>query len=73
MIGFVVGLTGGIASGKTAVAREFAALGVHVADADVAARAAVAAGSEGLAEVVAAFGGGVLDATTAGVPWGTKL
>ena len=63
MSGFVVGLTGGIASGKTAVAREFAALGVHVADADVAARAAVAAGSEGLAEVVAAFGGGVLDAS----------
>jgi dephospho-CoA kinase len=60
--GFVVGLTGGIASGKSAVSREFAALGVHVADADVAARDAVAAGSAGLAEVVAAFGAGVLDA-----------
>lgn len=65
MSGFVVGLTGGIASGKSAVAREFTALGVHVADADVAARDAVAAGSAGLAEVVAAFGAGVLDASGA--------
>ncbi|HEU4991573.1 MAG TPA: dephospho-CoA kinase [Luteimonas sp.] len=63
MSGFVVGLTGGIASGKSAVAREFAAHGVHVADADVAARGAVAPGSPGLAEVVAAFGRGVLDAS----------
>lgn len=65
MSGFVVGLTGGIASGKSAVAREFAALGVHVADADAAARDALAAGSEGLADVVAAFGAGVLDASGA--------
>jgi len=65
MSGFVVGLTGGIASGKSAVAREFAARGVHVADADVAARAAVAPGSEGLSELVAAFGGGILDAAGA--------
>ena len=65
MSGFVVGLTGGIASGKSAVAREFAVRGVHVADADVAAREAVAAGSAGLAEVVAAFGAGVLDASGA--------
>ena len=56
MSGFVVGLTGGIASGKSAVSREFAALGVHVADADVAARDAVAAGSAGLAEVLDADG-----------------
>lgn len=62
---FVVGLTGGIASGKSAAARAFAAHGVHVADADIAARDAVAVGSEGLAEVVAAFGAGVLDAAGA--------
>src|SRR5690606_2371007 len=41
------------------------ARGVHVADADVAARAAVAPGSEGLSELVAAFGGGILDAAGA--------
>lgn len=60
MSDFVVGLTGGVASGKSALAREFEALGVVVADADVAAREALAPGSDGLAEVVAAFGPGVL-------------
>ena len=59
---FIVGLTGGVASGKSAVARRFEARGVFVADADVAAREAVAVGSEGLAEVVAAFGAEVLAA-----------
>lgn len=58
---YIIGLTGGVASGKSEVQRRFAALGVVVADADVAARDAVAAGSEGLAEVVAAFGADVLD------------
>lgn len=62
MAAYCVGLTGGIASGKTAVAHAFETLGIVVADADVAARAAVAVGSEGLAEVVAAFGADVLDA-----------
>ena len=59
---FIVGLTGGVASGKTAATQCFEALGVYVADADVAAREAVAPGSEGLAEVAAVFGMGVLDA-----------
>lgn len=62
MADYVVGLTGGVASGKSEVARRFEALGVHVADADLAARDAVARGSDGLAEVVAAFGDDVLDA-----------
>ncbi len=62
MSGYCIGLTGGIASGKTAVARCFEALGIVVADADIAARDAVAPGSEGLAEVVAAFGAEMLDA-----------
>ncbi len=62
MSDYIIGLTGGVASGKSEVARRFAALGVAVADADVAARMAVASGSEGLAEVVAAFGRDVLDA-----------
>ena len=62
---FIIGLTGGVASGKSAVAAEFAVLGVHVADADLAARDAVAIGSPGLAAVVAAFGSKVLDASGA--------
>lgn len=62
MAAFCVGVTGGVASGKSEVTRRFQALGVVVADADLAARAAVAAGSEGLAEVAAAFGPCVLDA-----------
>src|SRR3546814_7068802 len=62
---YIIGLTGGVASGKSAVAEQFAALGVHVADADVAARDAVAPGSAGLAAVVSAFGPEVLDATGA--------
>lgn len=57
----VVALTGGVAAGKGAVTRRFEALGVPVHDADVAAREVIAPGSEGLAEVVAAFGPGVLD------------
>ena len=60
MSDYIIGLTGGVASGKSEVALRFAALGVTVADADVAARAAVEPGSEGLAEVVAAFGPQVL-------------
>lgn len=56
----IVGLTGGIASGKSTVARVFRELGVHVVDADVVAREVVAQGSEGLAEVVRAFGEDVL-------------
>lgn len=60
--GFVVALTGGIAAGKSAVSARFEALGIHVYDADLAARAVVAPGSEGLAAIVSHFGPGVLDA-----------
>ncbi len=56
----MVGLTGGIGSGKSAVARRLAELGAIVIDADALAREVVAAGTDGLAEVVAAFGSGVL-------------
>ena len=56
----VFGLTGGIASGKTTVARRFESLGIPVVYADVLARQAVAPGSEGLAEVAAAFGADVV-------------
>ncbi|MET0343046.1 MAG: dephospho-CoA kinase [Polyangiales bacterium] len=56
----VVGLTGGIASGKSTVARVFAELGIPVIDADKLAREVVAPGSEGLAAIVATFGSDVL-------------
>ena len=62
MSDYIIGLTGGVASGKSAVETCFRALGVAVADADAAARDAVAVGSDGLAEVVAHFGSDVLDA-----------
>ena len=58
---YVVALTGGIASGKSAVARCFEALGIAVYDADVAAREVVAPGSDGLGAIVAAFGPASLD------------
>jgi dephospho-CoA kinase len=58
----IVGLTGGIASGKTTVADMFAQRGVPLVDADVSAREAVRAGSPGLAAVANAFGPGVLTA-----------
>jgi dephospho-CoA kinase len=57
-----VGLTGGIASGKSLVADELAARGAVVIDADVLAREVVEPGTDGLAAVVARFGDDVLDA-----------
>jgi len=54
------GLTGGIGSGKSEVAKRLAALGAVIIDADVAARAVVASGTPGLARVAEAFGAGVL-------------
>ncbi len=61
----VVAVTGGIASGKTAVTDALAALGVPVFDADVAAREVIGPGTAGLAEVRELFGDGVLDASGA--------
>ena len=52
----VVGLTGNIASGKSIVARQLAARGAAVIDADVLARDAVAPGSDGLAGIVERWG-----------------
>ena len=55
----IVVLTGGIASGKTAVSDAFAALGVPVVDTDLLAREVVAPGSPGLDEVFVVFGNDV--------------
>lgn len=57
-----VGLTGGIGSGKSTVARALARRGAVVIDADVIAREVVEPGQPGLAAVVERFGAGVLDA-----------
>lgn len=61
----VVGLTGGIAAGKSTVAGRLAELGAVVIDADRLAREAVEPGSSGLADIVKRFGPGVLDAAGA--------
>lgn len=55
-----IGLTGGIASGKSTVERLFAAHGVPIIDSDVIAREVVAPGTPGLAQVRARFGDEVL-------------
>lgn len=55
-----VALSGGIASGKTAVSDTFATLGVPVVDADILSRKAVEPGSCGLAQITARFGAGIL-------------
>jgi dephospho-CoA kinase len=62
MSDYFIGLTGGIASGKSALEKAFAAHGVVVADADLIARQVVAPGEPALAAVVEHFGAGVLQA-----------
>ncbi|MDT0201328.1 dephospho-CoA kinase [Nocardioides sp. AE5] len=57
-----VGLTGGVASGKSTVSAILADLGAVIIDADLLAREVVEPGTEGLAEIVAAFGPDVLTA-----------
>jgi dephospho-CoA kinase len=56
----LVGLTGGIGSGKSEVSQRLVRLGAVVIDADKVAREVVDAGTPGLRDVVAAFGDGVL-------------
>ena len=57
---YLIGLTGGIASGKSAVAGRLAEHGAIVVDADVLAREVVEPGTQGLAEIARQFGPGVI-------------
>lgn len=57
---WILGLTGGIGSGKTAAANHFASLGIHVVDADQAARWVVEPGRPALQQIVEHFGAGML-------------
>lgn len=57
---FIVGLTGGIGSGKTAVSNAFAQLGIDIIDADVCARDVVVKGSDALQQIAQHFGNGIL-------------
>ncbi|MES2871900.1 MAG: dephospho-CoA kinase [Pseudomonadota bacterium] len=59
---WILGLTGGIGSGKSAAAEHFATLGVHVVDADHAARWVVEPGRPALAKIAEHFGNNVLQA-----------
>ena len=58
----IIGLTGGIGSGKTSVAAKLRALGARVFDADEAAKNAVLPGTEGFFKVVETFGPQIVDA-----------
>lgn len=60
---FVVALTGGIASGKSLVSREFEKLGVPVIDTDIIAREVVQPGMPALEEISQTFGEEILDKT----------
>lgn len=57
----VVGLTGGIASGKSTVANMFKEMGIEVIDADIEARKAVEIGEVAYEQIVTYFGEGILD------------
>lgn len=59
---WILGLTGGIGSGKSAVATHFGNLGVHLVDADHAARWVVEPGRPALAQITEHFGSDVLQA-----------
>ena len=57
----IIGLTGGIGSGKTAVSDTFKSLGIDIVDADVTSRLVVEKGQPALDDIQAHFGDGILD------------
>ncbi|WP_079510007.1 dephospho-CoA kinase [Mesobacillus jeotgali] len=57
----IIGLTGGIASGKSTVSSMFTELGITVIDADIEARLAVEPGEQAYNDIVSHFGKGILD------------
>ena len=58
---YIVAITGGIGSGKTTIANQFAELGIDIVDADVIAREIVEPGTPALAAIAAQFGPEMLD------------
>ena len=58
---YLIGLTGGIGSGKTTVANLFSELGIELVDADIVARDVVAIGTSGLTQISAHFGKQILN------------
>lgn len=58
----IIGLTGGIGSGKTTVSNMFAAIGITVVDADIVAREVVAIDSPALDKIATKFGNDILNA-----------
>ena len=61
-MGLIVGITGGIGSGKSAVTKRFEALGITVVDADLAARVIVEPGKPALKKIANHFGGDLIQA-----------
>ena len=57
---YIIGLTGGIGSGKTAASNAFAQLGINIVDADICAREVVTSDSNALAQIVEHFGRDIL-------------
>jgi len=57
----VIGLTGGIGSGKSAISNKFEQLGINIVDADIVAREVVSVGSDGLNQISNHFGAGILN------------
>lgn len=57
---FILGLTGGIGSGKSAASSHFETLGITVVDSDIVAREVVASGSSALRKISLHFGGNIL-------------